>query len=320
MRWGLVGTGRHAEERIAPALRAAEGHSLRGVVGSGFAKARDFAERHGAVAHPSLDALLADGAIDAVFIATPNDRHRDETIRAAAAGKHVLVEKPMALSVGDCAEMIAACERAGVALGVGFQQRHAPVHVELRRLIATGALGEPVVLGGEWHTAYPPWTNWRADRARAGADVLAAVGVHVLDLLCHLAGAEVADVAAVVDVDAGTGLDRTVAASLRFEGGAVATMTATRRARAPRNSVSVLGTRGTACGLGTLGMDPTGRLETVIDGRAEARDLPVVDLYRAQFEAFAGAVARGEPPSAGGWDGLRSVALTERVLAAARRA
>lgn len=315
MQWGLIGTGTHAIERIVPALAAA-GQALQGVVGSSAEKAAAFVARAGAgSACPSLDALLADPLIDAVFISTPNDQHHDQAIAAARAGKHVLVEKPMALATGECQAMIAACAQAGVALGLGFQQRHAPVHREIRRLIGSGALGEIVLLRGEWHTAYPPWTNWRADPARAGSDVLGAVGVHVLDLLCWLAGSEVADVTAMADRD--RGMDRTVAATIRFTGGPIAVMTATARARAASNSIWVLGTRGTASGVGTLGMNPTGRLETVIDGNAAVRDLPRIDLYAAQFSAFAAAVARGDLPCAGGADGLRSVALVERILASA---
>lgn len=312
MRWGVIGTGRHAADRIVPAIAAA-GHSYAGGVGSSLARAQEFAARHGGRAYPDLAALLADGSVDAVFVTTPNDQHRAQVEQAAAARKHVLVEKPMALTEADCAAMIAACAQAGVALGVGFQQRHAPVHAELKRMIADGALGEPVLLRGEWHTAYPAWTNWRADPQRAGSDVLGAVGVHVLDLLCWLAGAEVSDVAALVD-RGGQGQDRTVALSLRFANGVMAQMSCTARARAASNDVLALGTRGTARALGTLGMDPRGRLETVLDGVAQARDLPVVDLYAAQFAAFAAAVARRETPSASGEDGLRSAALVRRIL------
>src|SRR5690242_13438095 len=119
MRWGLVGAGSHAIQKIVPALKAVQGSTLQGVLGSTREKTKAFAEQAGGVtAYSSLSDLLADPAIDAVFIVTPNDQHREQTERAAAAGKHVLVEKPMALTEADCAAMIGACDRAGVALGV----------------------------------------------------------------------------------------------------------------------------------------------------------------------------------------------------------
>lgn len=314
MRWGLIGTGKHAVERIAPALAAA-GETLAGVVGSSPARAAAFVAGIGAGrAYPSLAALLAADGIDAVFISTPNDQHAAQAIAAAEAGRHVLVEKPMALDAAECKAMIAAAQRAGVALGLGFQQRHAPVHRALFELIRSGALGEIVLLRGEWHTAYPAWRTWRADLKRAGSDVLGAVGVHVLDLLCWLAGSEAEEVRSLVDRGGPSGADRTIAALLRFASGPIANLTATARARST-NNVWVLGTKGSATAVGSLGMDPAGRLETVIDGRAAVRELPVVDLYAAQFKAFGEAIARGESPSAGGDDGLRSVMLSARILA-----
>lgn len=316
MKWAIAGPGAHALQRIVPALRATGKDTFVGAAGSTPQKAAAFAETvgEGAIGYPSYEALLADPAVEAVFITTPNDAHLAQTVAAARAGKHVLVEKPMALTVADCEAMIAACAGAGVALGVGFQQRHAPVHREIRRLVAGGALGDIVLARGEWHTAYPAWTNWRADPAKAGSDILSAVGVHVFDLLSFLLGSDVAETAEIVDISGETGLDQTIAAALRYESGAIGTVTLTRRARTAENSVFVLGTKGSATGVATLGMTPTGRLATTIDGNAGARDFPVVDLYAAQFEAFAEAVASGTSPDASGLDGLKSVALCERLL------
>lgn len=315
MRWGLVGTGAHAVQKIVPAMNIARGTILHGALGSTREKTERVAEQAGGItAYSSLPALLADPAIDAVFIATPNDQHREQTAMAAAAGKHVLVEKPMALTEDDCKAMIAACDRAGVSLGLGFQQRHAPVHQELRRLISSGELGEIVLVTGEWHTAYGVWSNWRADPRKAGADILSAVGVHVFDLLGFLIGADVVETAAIVDRAKDTGLDQTIAASVRYANGVMGSVTLTRRARSMVNSVRILGTAGSATGFGTLGMTPTGYLDVTIGGVSERREMPVIDLYAAQFEAFEAAVAAKQTPSASGLDGLKSVALASKIL------
>ncbi len=200
MRWGIVGAGLHAEQRIVPAFAKTKAERLHGVVGSSEAAATAFSQRVGSPrVYASIEALAADPAIDAVFITTPNDQHRRQTEIVAAAGKHVLVEKPMALSEADCRAMIDAAQKARVRLGVGFQARHHPVHRAIRELVAAGELGDVVLVRGEWHSSYGPWKNWRADPRRAGSDVLGAIGVHVLDLMCWLAGAEVRDVSALVD-------------------------------------------------------------------------------------------------------------------------
>lgn len=314
MKWAIAGPGAHALQRIVPALAASGTDTLVGAAGSSEQKAAAFAQKAGGKGYASYEALLADPDVEAVFITTPNDQHLDQTVAAAKAGKHVLVEKPMALSVADCEAMIAACADAGVALGLGFQQRHAPVHREMRRLVESGALGDIVLVRGEWHTAYPAWTNWRADPKKAGSDILSAVGVHVFDLLSFLIDSDVAETAQIVDYSDETGFDQTIAAALRYDSGAIGTVTLTRRAKTLENSVFVLGTKGSATGVATLGMAPTGRLATVIDGVAETRDFPVIDLYAAQFAAFADKVAKGQTPNASGLDGLKSVALCERLL------
>jgi 1,5-anhydro-D-fructose reductase (1,5-anhydro-D-mannitol-forming) len=144
--------------------------------------------------------------------------------------------------------------------------------------------------------------------------VLGAVGVHVFDLLCALADAEVADVSALVDRDPATGMEQTLAASLRFANGVVAQGSITRRARGPLPSVHVLGTEGSATGVGTLGMAPAGLLVISRGDAHEERTLLVPDLYAAQLEAFAQAVAAGREPEASGADGLRSVLLSGRLL------
>lgn len=315
MRWGIVGAGLHAEQRIVPALAKTKAERLHGVVGSSEAAATAFSQRVGAPrVYVSIEALAGDPAIDAVFITTPNDQHRRQTEVAAAAGKHVLVEKPMALSEADCQAMIDAARKAGVRLGVGFQARHHPVHRAIRELVAAGELGDVVLVRGEWHSSYGPWKNWRADPKRAGSDVLGAIGVHVLDLMCWLAGAEVRDVSALVDRSPETGQDQTVACTLAFANGAIGTATFTRRSMWPLNSIHVWGTKGTASGVGTLGMSPSGLLRRTTGPQVADTTLAVPDLYAAQFEAFAEAVARGAEPSASGFDGLRSAQLAERIL------
>lgn len=316
MRWGIVGAGLHAEQRIVPALGKTAAERLHGVVGSSEAAASAFAQRVGSPrVYATIEALVADPAVEAVFITTPNDQHRHQTEIAVAAGKHVLVEKPMALSEADCRAMIEAARKANVRLGVGFQARHHPAHRAIRELVGAGELGDVVLVRGEWHSSYGPWKNWRADPRRAGSDVLGAIGVHVLDLICWLAGAEVRDVSALVDRSLETGQDQTVACTLAFANGAIGTATFTRRSMWPLNSINVWGTKGTASGVGTLGMSPSGVLRRTSGQQVEDSTLPVPDLYAAQFEAFAAAVARGEEPNASGVDGLRSAALTDRILA-----
>jgi len=140
--WALVSTGRHADTLVAPAIRGAEDTQLVAVCSRDQAQAEAFADKHGAqAAYTSLEALVADARVDAVFITSPNFLHAPYTTIAAQAGKHVLVEKPMAVQVDEAVEMVRTCQAHGVKLGVGFQLRYHPGHQEARRLIAEGVLG-----------------------------------------------------------------------------------------------------------------------------------------------------------------------------------
>ena len=149
--WALVSTGRHADTVLAPAIaHAAETH-LVAVCSREQAHADAFAATHGAqVAYTSLETLLADARVEVVCIASPNFLHAPYTVLAAQAGKHVFVEKPMALSVPDAVTMVQTCHAQGVQLGVGFHLRHHPGFHEARRLIGEGTLGTITLVHAQW--------------------------------------------------------------------------------------------------------------------------------------------------------------------------
>ena len=122
--WGIVGPGRIAGAQIAPAIAAAPNSTLISVVGRDLGRATEFAKAHGAVqALESYPAMLADPAVQAVYIATPNALHAGQVIAAAGAGKHVLCDKPLAVTVPDARRCLEECRAAGVRLGLTFQTR-----------------------------------------------------------------------------------------------------------------------------------------------------------------------------------------------------
>jgi len=187
---GLIGCGgmglglaRTIQERVAEAAV---------VVGyDPFEPARRrFSDELGAPAVDSLEALLKRDDVQAVLIATPNDLHCEQTLAAAAAGKHVFCEKPMALSVADCDRMIAACQQAGVKLMVGHSTRLAPLVRRLREMVSAGELGRPVFGAASYFfTGFKPRESgvWHVHTARSGG-VLFHMGIHQIDLFHALLG------------------------------------------------------------------------------------------------------------------------------------
>lgn len=140
--WGIIGIGRHPDLKVVPAMKLAAETRLIAAFSRDRGRADAFARKHNfQAAYDSLQDLLRDPRIDAVYISSPNFLHAPYTKMAAEAGKHILVEKPMALNVKDALEMVHVCRHNGVKLGVGFQLRHHPGHRKARELIQEGILG-----------------------------------------------------------------------------------------------------------------------------------------------------------------------------------
>src|SRR5438128_10042124 len=148
--WAIITTGLHADLKIAPALNATPDAELVAVYSRDQGRAEAFAQKHGAkVAYSDLEALLCDSRVEAVFIASPNALHATQTLAAARAGKHVLVEKPMATTLDDAVAMVRACRDAGVKLGVGYHLLQHPGQREVQQLIDQGGIGHVALAQGE---------------------------------------------------------------------------------------------------------------------------------------------------------------------------
>ena len=195
IRWGMIGCGDVTEVKSGPGFYKAAHSSLLGVTNRTLAKAQSYAQRHG-VAHvyPDVASLLADSRIDAVYIATPPAEHKALTLQAAAAGKHVYVEKPMAMSHAECEDMIAACQKAGVRLFVAFYRRAMPRFLQVKAWLDQGRIGTVCSVSILQHQKpadverSPETLPWRLRADVAGGGKFLDTGVHVLDYLAFLFG------------------------------------------------------------------------------------------------------------------------------------
>src|SRR6266700_2981161 len=229
--WGIITTGMHADLKVAPALNAAPEAELVAVYSRDQSRAEAFAQKHGATAaYSDLQALLYDTRVEAVFSASPNALHATQTLAAARAGKHVLVEKPMATTLDDAVTMVRACRDAGVKLGVGYHLRQHPGQRAVQRLIAQGEWGFGVrgQEGPPLRTGLRQW--WDDPELIGGASTMMGTGVHVIDLLRFVLGQEVTEVAALTNGQtAQRPLEQLVTMLLRFDCGTLATMCCGRR-------------------------------------------------------------------------------------------
>ncbi len=189
--YAVIGCGMIAAYHI-DAIRALPDAELAGVCGRTYERAAAFAQRHGTRAYADMDAALADPAVDAVCVCTPSGLHAACALAAIARGKHVLLEKPLALTIADCDRIIRAAEQAGVQVGVVSQLRFSPAVQQVKRAMEQKVLGKLVCadLYMKYHRSQSYYDSgaWRGTRAMDGGGALMNQGIHGVDLLQYLAG------------------------------------------------------------------------------------------------------------------------------------
>ena len=299
LRYGIVGYGWLARDYADPALRALDGARL--VAASDpDPNARELARSRGLIAVADIDALC--DLVDIVYIATPNSTHRDLVERAAARGKHVLCEKPMATSLADGEAMLAACARANVTYATAYDQRHHPAHRRLHAAIAAGDLGIVTAIRIVYACWLPAtWTNdnWRVDAARSGGGALVDLAPHGLDLVAMLLDDEIVEARALAqrrvhgyDVDDGA----TIAARTRGDALVQLHVAYNHPESLLRRRLEVVGTRGLATAIDTMGQTPGGTLEIcdAVTGRSNALVFDeLASPFSGLFRSFTDSVASG---------------------------
>lgn len=249
LRWGLIGCGDIARKRIAPALRDLPNCELVAVCRANFAQAESFAHEFGARRwYQNWQDLVADVEVDAVYIATPVHLHAAQTIAAANAGKHVLTEKPMGLTVDECDRMIAACAASQVRLGVAYYRRFYPVIAWIKSLLDEGAIGNPVIAqinAFEWFAPEPSNPrSWLLNKGVSGGGPMFDFGCHRIEVLGNLFGPVRAVRAMTGDTVFERKVEDTATALLNFANGVQASLTVTHAAREPQDTLSIFGTDG----------------------------------------------------------------------------
>jgi predicted dehydrogenase len=222
IRAGIVGLGRWGRALVSAVADRSDAIRFTRAYTRTRASAEEFCRVKDVALADSYEAILRDGGIDAVVLATPHSQHAAQALAAIAAGKHVFVEKPLALDLAGARAVAAAAQAAGRVLGVGFTRRFHPSIAELRRRVQDGRLGRIVAMVAQHTTSTAQFIapdNWRAAPEEAPGGALTAVGVHALDHMIELAG-RVRDVHCVTARNYPGPSDDTTTVMLRFETGA----------------------------------------------------------------------------------------------------
>lgn len=316
MRFGIIGCGSIANSSFAPALVHSDKLELVAVCRRDLDKAREFAARFGGCAsYGSTEELLADDNVEAVVVATGTDTHRDFTVAAAKAGKHVLCEKPMARDRHECREMIQACRDNGVKLAVAYRRRMFPQVQEAKRLLAEGAIGRTVCTrthysgGGGWASD----DVWQLQPGIGGA--LMEMAVHRLEVLLNLADTEPVEVSGILDtVDKDWKVDDSDALVLRFADGTIGVHSTIMTTKPRRDFAQIDGVDGRIIIDGLEFGGESIELET----EAGRKQIPVTPLQPGVFdlpmlEDLAAAAREDREPVCDGISGYRVQAVCDAV-------
>jgi predicted dehydrogenase len=270
-------------------------------------KRDEFAAEFGCSQASTLDEVLEDDSVDGVLIATSHASHRDLIERAAGSGKHIFIEKPLALSVADARACVESARSAGVVLQVGFQRRRLPAHRKLKELIDDGAIGDIEML--EAHHSLPnriPEGAWRWDEEQSPLGSMTSLGIHQIENFHYLAG-PIARVGAVNRPGRDVSIDEAVAMVFEFASGAVGTLLSS--FFTPwRISLAVYGTGGA----GFADRDGSTLHFQPVDER-ESTEIPLtpLDVVSEQLAEFADCIRDGTSPEVSGEQGFAVVAVLE---------
>jgi 1,5-anhydro-D-fructose reductase (1,5-anhydro-D-mannitol-forming) len=313
LRWGLIGASDIASTRVIPALRRV-GQEPIGVLSSSSERGTKFAvENDMKLSYTSLDRILDRDDIDAVYISTTNELHAQQAIAAAAAGKHVLCEKPLAMSIPDAREIITACEQAGVVLATNHHLPAAGTHRKVRELVTQGAIGKPLAVR-VFHAVKLPerLAGWRLKNPERGGGVILDITCHDAAAVLAILGTQALEVAALScsqgDWDASA--EDAVVTAMRFEGDVLVQTHDAFTVGHADTGLEVHGTEGSIIARRVMTQDPVGSLELRdAGGEHEIEPTDRHDLYDVTLKAFDDAVRGQGAPIVDGHAGLHALAV-----------
>lgn len=339
IRWGVIGCGGIAARRTIPEFKTSVHNAeLVSVMDVDDARATAVAEKFSVPHHCTTEAELLSRDLDVVYIASPPQSHPRQVIQAAQAGKHILCEKPVALTLGEVDQMEQACRTNNVSFALGFCMRHNVYHQQARQLVQAGALGRPVMGRAQLTCWYPPIPGaWRQDLAQSGGGALIDMGTHCLDLLEWIFASRIIAVTGFQDQMVQhypTAVEDAATVVLRFANGAHGIVDTYYNLpdAAAQNTLELHGTGGSLIAQGTIGQEPTGRMFGIFhkqdayeagqtrpaEPRREEYRLTGRGLYGQMIEHFSDCILNQKPSPITLADGRHSVALVEAIYRSGR--
>ena len=314
IKWGVIGAGGIADRRTLPGMMLAENAELVAVMEVNDELANKLKEKYNAkYAYTDYTELLANDEIEAVYIASPVICHKEQAIAAAKAGKHILLEKPAALTIEDGEAILSAAKEAGVLIASGFMMRYHGYHQKVKEMIANGDIGQVVSARGQLTCWYPEIPGaWRQDKSKSGGGALMDMGVHCIDLIEYILGSKTVETCGFNDTRTfGYNVDDSSNILIKLENGTVAYVDS--HFNIPDEAafcrLEFYGTKGSILCEGTIGQVEGGEVKAVISGADEGYnanqnrstsgaftvEAELGNMYQKEIESFGRSVAEGQP-------------------------
>ncbi|WP_269583293.1 Gfo/Idh/MocA family protein [Roseibium sp. Sym1] len=320
MRWALIGASRIASSYMMDAMRA-QGGSILSVLSSDAGRGEDYAREHGIDrSYTDLGTLLEDDSVNAVYISTTNEKHHAQALAAIAAGKHVLCEKPLAMTLDEACEMVRAARDKGVVFATNHHLRNAGSHLAIRELIRSGRIGQ-VLSARVFHAVSLPEAlrGWRINDAAAGGGVIPDITVHDADTVRFHLGEDPLDVVAKAGASGlGQGVEDSVMSVWSMPSGVMVESHESFTHPFAGTGIEFHGTRGSIFARNVMTQEPVGEVTLVDAAGTHAVPFETHNLYEYALGLFRGAVAGKGAPSADGVDGIKSLAVALAVREAAQ--
>ena len=324
VKWGVIGCGGIADRRTIPeGVIPAKNAKLIAVMDVDRNKLKEVSQKYQVRAYSTEEKLLNDKEIEAIYIATPVYLHAQQTILAARAGKHILCEKAMALTIKDCQNMINVCRENKVKLGIGLMMRYHAYHRKAQEMVNQGLLGKIVFCRAQLSCWYPDIKGaWRQIPELGGGGSLIDMGSHGIDVLETIIGSKVKEVSCFIDTLVHHyPVEDTAVVIVRFDNDAlgVADNCFSIPDASSQNRLEIYGTKGSILAEGTVGQSPGGQMWAYLGKKTKGYDAQQrretsstreeitvlsVNMYQAEIEDFSRCIEEDLPPSVSGEDGL----------------
>ena len=318
--WAFIGASTIAREWMLDAVRA-QGAEVTAVLSRDAARGEAFAHNNSIPrAYTDVDKLLATEKPDAVYISTTNELHKEQCLAAAAAGAHVVCEKPLALTLTDAEEMVAACNQAGVLMATNHHLRAAAAHEKIRELLRAGAIGELIAVRVHHAVYLPPHLQgWRLDKPQAGGGVVLDITVHDADLLAYLVDDYPQQVTAMThNCGMGKGVEDGAMSVWRYKNNVLCHTHESFTMRYAMTGLELHGTAGSVYAKDVLTQKAVGEVFLRNEDGFQKIEYAPRNLYEYAMARFCAAMAGQGRPLVDGVDGVRSLAVALAVLESAR--